>query len=55
LRPVPATGEWLLIVKDKAFRAGIPLKAELLNLVYDSADALGDGRLAVDQERLKQS
>ncbi|BFO54893.1 helix-turn-helix domain-containing protein [Acidovorax sacchari] len=33
--------EWLAIVKDKAFRAGIPLKAELLNLVYDSHGELG--------------
>ncbi|MDB5804861.1 MAG: helix-turn-helix domain protein [Betaproteobacteria bacterium] len=33
--------EWLAIVKDKAFRAGIPLRAELLALVYNSNDALG--------------
>ena len=33
--------EWLSIVKDKAFRAGVPLGAELLDLVYQSADALG--------------
>ncbi len=33
--------EWLTIVKDKAFRAGVPLRAELLGLVYDSGDALG--------------
>ena len=26
--------EWLTIVKDKAFRAGVPLRAELLDLVY---------------------
>lgn len=33
--------EWLTIIKDRAFRAGIPLRAELLNLVYDSAGELG--------------
>jgi len=33
--------EWLTIVKNKAFRAGIPLRAELLGLVYDSDDELG--------------
>ncbi|KHN62527.1 hypothetical protein OI70_01300 [Dickeya fangzhongdai] len=33
--------EWITLVKDKAFRAGIPLRAELLGLVYDSHDALG--------------
>ncbi|PRB80859.1 helix-turn-helix domain-containing protein [Pseudomonas sp. MYb185] len=33
--------EWLNIVKDRAFRAGIPLRAELLGLVYDSAEELG--------------
>ncbi|UTY57790.1 helix-turn-helix transcriptional regulator [Massilia sp. erpn] len=33
--------EWLTIVKDRAFRAGIPLKAELLDLVYASGDTLG--------------
>lgn len=33
--------EWLEIVKDKAFRAGIPLKAELMNLIYDSHDEIG--------------
>jgi len=32
---------WLSIVKDAAFRAGIPLKAELLGMVYDSHDELG--------------
>lgn len=32
--------EWLSIVKEKAFRANIPLRAELLNLVYDSQDEL---------------
>lgn len=32
--------EWLTIVKDRAFRAGIPLRAELLRLVYDSDDEL---------------
>ncbi|MGV8001787.1 helix-turn-helix transcriptional regulator [Photorhabdus temperata subsp. temperata] len=33
--------EWLNIVKDKAFQAGIPLRAELLKLVYNSGDNLG--------------
>jgi len=33
--------EWLSIVKDRAFRKGIPLRAELLSLVYNSNDALG--------------
>ncbi|MCW7546786.1 helix-turn-helix domain-containing protein [Photorhabdus sp. APURE] len=33
--------EWLNIVKDKAFRAGVPLRAELLVLIYNSDDDLG--------------
>lgn len=33
--------EWLTIVKARAFRAGIPLRAELLKLVHDSSDELG--------------
>lgn len=33
--------EWLTIVKDAAFRAGIPLRAELLNLVHASNEELG--------------
>lgn len=33
--------EWLTVVKDKAFRARIPLKAELLGLIYNSDDELG--------------
>lgn len=33
--------EWLTIVKEKAFRAGVPLGAELLDLVHSSADELG--------------
>jgi len=32
---------WLNIVKEKAFRAGVPLGAELLNMVYDSPEELG--------------
>ncbi|OCA54005.1 helix-turn-helix domain-containing protein [Photorhabdus namnaonensis] len=32
--------KWLNIVKDKAFRAGVPLRAELLALIYDSGDDL---------------
>lgn len=31
---------WLNVVKDRAFRAGVPLKAELLDLVYCSEDEL---------------
>jgi transcriptional regulator with XRE-family HTH domain len=33
--------KWLGVVKEKAFRAGVPLGAELLNMVYDSTDELG--------------
>ncbi|MFJ4288961.1 helix-turn-helix domain-containing protein [Cupriavidus sp. NPDC089707] len=33
--------EWLNIVKERAFREGIPLRAELLDLVYDSHQVLG--------------
>lgn len=33
--------EWINIVKDKAFRAGIPLRAELMNLIYDSLPSIG--------------
>jgi transcriptional regulator with XRE-family HTH domain len=33
--------EWLAVVKDKAFRAGVPLRAELLDLVHNSGDELG--------------
>jgi hypothetical protein len=32
--------EWLAIVKDRAFRAGVPLRAELFDLVHGSADEL---------------
>lgn len=32
--------EWVGLVKDKAFQAGVPLRAELMNLVYDSSDEL---------------
>lgn len=32
--------EWLNIIKEKAFRAGIPLRAELLSMVYGSSDEL---------------
>ena len=32
--------EWLTIVKDKAFRAGVPLRAELLGMVHKSAEEL---------------
>lgn len=33
--------EWLNIIKEKAFRAGLPLRAELLSLVHRSSDELG--------------
>jgi len=33
--------EWINLVKDRAFRVGIPLRAELLEIVYDSHDELG--------------
>ena len=33
--------KWLNVVKEKAFRAGVPLRAELLNMVHESDDALG--------------
>jgi transcriptional regulator with XRE-family HTH domain len=33
--------EWITFVKDRAFRAGAPLRAELLDLVHSSHDALG--------------
>lgn len=33
--------EWINIVKDRAFRACIPLRAELMGLVIDSHDELG--------------
>ena len=32
--------DWLAIVKDKAFRAGAPLRAELLDLVHLSGEEL---------------
>ena len=32
---------WLTFVKDRAFRAGIPLRAELLRLVYKTSGELG--------------
>ena len=33
--------KWINIVKEKAFRAGIPLRAELMNLNYDDHDSNG--------------
>lgn len=33
--------EWLNIVKEKTFRAGLPLRAELLSMVYGSSGELG--------------
>ena len=32
--------EWIGLVKDKAFQAGVPLRAELMSLVYDFGDEL---------------
>ncbi|EGT0625560.1 helix-turn-helix transcriptional regulator [Citrobacter freundii] len=32
---------WLNEIKLRAFRSGLPLRAELLRMVYDSADSLG--------------
>lgn len=33
--------KWLTIARQRAFQTGHPLKAEVLNLVYDSHDSLG--------------
>jgi hypothetical protein len=33
--------KWLKVVKERAFRAGVPLQAELLDMVYESDEALG--------------
>jgi len=33
--------KWLNIVKERALRAGVPLRAELLEMVYESDEALG--------------
>lgn len=33
--------EWLTIVKDKCFRNGMPIRAELLNMVYASHEEIG--------------
>jgi hypothetical protein len=33
--------EWLTLVKDKSFRAGAPLRAELMDMVNDDHDSLG--------------
>jgi len=33
--------EWIKFVKDRAFRTGVPLRAELLGLVHDTHDELG--------------
>lgn len=41
--------EWLTALKDAAFRAGIPLKAELIDMVSKDAGELGD---AAEAERL---
>jgi len=38
--------KWLNVVKEKAFRAGVPLRAELMNMVYQS-----DGKLGHEAER----
>lgn len=33
--------EWLALVKDKSFRAGAPLRAELMDMVNDDHDSIG--------------
>lgn len=33
--------EWLTLVKDRSFRAGAPLRAELMDMVNDDHDSLG--------------
>ena len=33
--------KWLTLVKDKSFRAGAPLRAELMDLINDDHDSLG--------------
>lgn len=33
--------EWLNLVKEKAYRAGLPLRAELLSMVHGTSDELG--------------
>ncbi len=33
--------QWLNVVKERAYRAGVPLRAEYLDLVYQSHDELG--------------
>jgi hypothetical protein len=33
--------EWLTLVKDKSFRAGAPLRAELMDMINDDHDSLG--------------
>ncbi|AYN27969.1 XRE family transcriptional regulator [Buttiauxella sp. 3AFRM03] len=32
---------WIAIVKDRAFRAGVPLRAELMDMIYKSSSTLG--------------
>ncbi len=48
--------EWLTLVKDKSFRAGAPLRAELLDMVNDDHDSLGHTAeaeaLGINEERL---
>jgi hypothetical protein len=33
--------KWLNVVKERAFRSGVPLQAELLDMVYQSDETLG--------------
>ncbi|WP_042117735.1 helix-turn-helix domain-containing protein [Rhizobium etli] len=42
LRTKNAFEGWLNIVKDKAFRAGVPLRAELLTMIHSSGEDLRD-------------
>ncbi|MGE8143946.1 helix-turn-helix domain-containing protein [Pseudomonas frederiksbergensis] len=48
--------DWISIIKDKAFRAGVPLRAELLNMVYRSGGELGHEAeaesLGINQSRI---
>lgn len=48
-RTIKEFEKWLTIVKNKAFRAGIPLRAELMNMVYSSREDLS---LEAEQEAL---
>lgn len=40
-KTIHAFEKWINIVKEKAFRAGIPLRTELMNLIYDDHESIG--------------